>query len=105
METGQCGGEPFALQVKGNSMEPEFVEGHIIVIDPSAVLYDGCYVMALLKDEFVLRQLNKREQGYSLSVLTGSEPETLVSSLDAVQGMVIQRSARRRDVKYYPDKY
>ena len=42
--------EPFALRVLGDSMEPEFPDGAIIIIDPSGVVEDGCYVLAEISE-------------------------------------------------------
>ena len=38
--------EPFALMVLGDSMEPEFVEGEVILIEPEGLATDGSYVLA-----------------------------------------------------------
>ena len=35
------GQEPFALRVIGDSMAPEFLDGHIIVVDPGFPLFNG----------------------------------------------------------------
>ena len=35
MQEGSCGAELFALRLTGDSMEPEFKDGCIIIIDPS----------------------------------------------------------------------
>jgi hypothetical protein len=43
--------------VLGDSMEPEFVDGDIIIIEPEGLATDGSYVMAWLNDEWIFRQL------------------------------------------------
>ena len=46
-ESSACGeAEAFALMVLGDSMEPEFVEGEIIIIEPEGLATDGSYVLA-----------------------------------------------------------
>ena len=40
------GGESFALRVLGSSMEPEFNEGEIIIIEPDGLARDGAFVLA-----------------------------------------------------------
>ncbi|HDO33500.1 MAG TPA: S24 family peptidase, partial [Chromatiales bacterium] len=35
--------EPFVLQVLGDSMEPEFTDGTVIVVEPGGVLQNGSY--------------------------------------------------------------
>ena len=47
LDEGSCSeAEPFALQVHGDSMEPEFKHGCIIVVDPAGVLKNECFVVA-----------------------------------------------------------
>ena len=57
MQESSCGGEPFALRVIGDTMAPEFVDGCIIIIDPSGIVKDGSYVLARHNDEYIFRQL------------------------------------------------
>ncbi len=41
----ECGAsEPYALQVTDNSMEPEFPNGCIVIIDPSGQCSNNSYV-------------------------------------------------------------
>jgi DNA polymerase V len=40
--------EPFALMVLGDSMEPEFREGEVILIEPEGLATDGSFVLAQL---------------------------------------------------------
>ncbi len=66
--TNHCGNEPFALQVLGDSMAPEFENGHIIVIDPEAVVKDGAFVFAVHDGEYIFRQLQIKDDKYYLFV-------------------------------------
>jgi DNA polymerase V len=52
-----AGSEPFALQVLGDSMAPEFPDGCVVVSEPGSAVHDGCYVIADYKGEIILRQL------------------------------------------------
>ncbi len=46
-EYSQCGAsEPFALRVIGDDMSPEFVDGHIVVVDPGGLVKTGSFVIA-----------------------------------------------------------
>ena len=75
MQENSCGGEPFALRVIGDTMAPEFMDGAIIVIDPSGVVKDGSYVLARHNDEYIFRQLIFGEGVYYLKTLAdGYEP-------------------------------
>ncbi|MGV6852147.1 MAG: S24 family peptidase [bacterium] len=105
IETGSCGGEPFALRVVGENMLPEFIDGAVIIVDPSAVVSDGSYVVAEVNDEFVFRQIHFVENGYRLSVLDQSEAIVELENLDRIAGVVIQQTRRhknrKRDTRFY----
>ncbi len=46
MMSGECNTtDPYALRAIGDSMEPEFVDGHIIIVDPSTKADNGAYVV------------------------------------------------------------
>ncbi|MDK9701881.1 MAG: S24 family peptidase [Sulfuritalea sp.] len=95
--------EPFALMVLGDSMEPEFVEGEIILIEPEGLATDGSFVLARLADEWIFRQLVKHDAGWRLQALNAAYPAADISDLDAVKGVIIQKSkpGRRKATKRY----
>ena len=97
------GGEPYALMVLGDSMAPEFVEGEIIVVEPEGLARDGAFVVAEIAGEPIFRALAKRGEGWQLRALNPAYPEIDLPSLDAVLGIVIQKSrpGRRRAGKRY----
>jgi SOS-response transcriptional repressor LexA len=95
----ECGSEPFALRVLGDSMEPEFKEGHVIIIDPDAVVHDGAYVFAvdgIDGDEYIFRQLKIEGNQYSLVPLNDNYPSIPISGLEQVHGVIIQGGGLRR---------
>lgn len=47
----------FALRVEGDSMEPEFAPGTILVVEPELDAYPGDYVIAKNGDEATFKQL------------------------------------------------
>lgn len=97
-----CGREAFALQVLGDSMLPEFQEGHIIIIDPDAVVENGSYVLAKHEGEYIFRQLVIEDNHYFLKPLNEKYPTLSISSLDAIQGVIVQRAGKRRkEHKHY----
>lgn len=99
---GSCGREPFALRVIGDEMSPEFSDGCIIIIDPEGVVSDGAYVMARHDGGYVFRQLVFGEGVYYLRTLQDGHAAIELSSLDAIEGVVIQQATRRRaDRKHY----
>jgi len=97
------GGEPYALMVLGDSMAPEFVEGEIIVVEPEGLARDGAFVVAEVAGEPIFRALAKRGDGWQLCPLNLAYPAIDLPSLDAVRGIVIQKSrpGRRRASKRY----
>ena len=102
MQENSCGGEPFALRVIGDTMAPEFMDGAIIVIDPSGVVKDGSYVLARHNDEYIFRQLIFGEGVYYLKTLADGHEPIEIPDLVSVEGVIIQQGARRRaDRKHY----
>ncbi|MFP1915056.1 LexA family transcriptional regulator [Lonsdalea quercina] len=51
LTTGSFSRGTFALKIKGKSMEPEFVEGDLIIIDPELTPCPGDYVVATNGDD------------------------------------------------------
>ena len=102
MQENSCGGEPFALRVIGDTMAPEFNDGCIIIIDPSGVVKDGCYVLARQGEEYIFRQLKFGDGVYYLKTLETGHTVIELPDLTAVEGVIIQQGARRRaDRKHY----
>ena len=95
--------EPFALMVLGDSMEPEFAEGEVILIEPEGLATDGSFVLARVEDEWIFRQLVRRGAGWRLQALNPAYPAADISGLEAVKGVIIQKSkpGRRRAGKRY----
>ncbi len=95
--------EPFALMVLGDSMEPEFVEGEVILIEPEGLATDGSFVLAQLAGEWIFRQLAKDGAGWKLQALNSAYPAADIPDLGAVKGVIIQKSkpGRRRATKRY----
>lgn len=106
---GACSdAEPFALMVLGDSMEPEFMEGEIIVVEPEGLAKDGSYVVAFHNEEYIFRQLLKREAGWALHALNPAYPDHPIAGLSGVRGVVIMKKKPGRPSKsgkkYYVDK-
>ena len=100
-----AGEEAFALQVLGSDMAPEFVDGDIIVVEPDGLVSDGSYVVARHDGEWLFRKIVRRGAGWALVALAAGVPERSLSGLDAVRGVVIEktRPGRRRERKRYVD--
>lgn len=97
------GAEPFALMVLGDAMAPEFREGDVIVVEPEGLATDGAYVVAFANGEWTFRRLAAHGPGWRLVALDPRYPAIDLAGLDAVRGVVIQRSTpghRSRDKRY-----
>jgi SOS-response transcriptional repressor LexA len=84
--------EPFALMVLGDSMEPEFLEGEVILIEPEGLATDGSFVLAQLAGEWIFRQLVRQGSGWRLQALNPAYPAADIAGLDVVKGVIIQKS-------------
>ncbi len=100
---GCSGSDPVALMVLGDSMEPEFMDGEIIVIELDGHVTDGSYVIAWHNEEYIFRQVIKREVGWALHALNPKYPDSPIASLDEVKGVITlkKRPGSRKSVKYY----
>jgi len=94
--------EPFALRVLGDSMAPEFVEGHVIVVDPGMPAQHGAYVVADYEGETLFRLLWIEDGRRYLKPVNEAYPTVEVTGSFRVRGVVTQRAGRRRaDRKRY----
>ena len=88
--------EPFALQVLGDSMAPEFPDGCVVVSEPGGTVHDGCYVIADYQGEIMLRQLRLTTGEWRLEPLNPNYPHLEIDGPENIRGIVIQRAGRRR---------
>ena len=96
------GSESFALQVLGPRMAPEFPAGCIVIVEPTGVISDGCFVVAEHLGEILLRQLKNLNGHWFLHALADKYPALEIDGLEQIRGRVIQRAGRRRrDNKLY----
>lgn len=97
------GAEPFALMVLGDSMAPEFEDGDVIVVEPEGLARDGSYVIAQVAGEWIFRRLVAAGARWRLVALDPRLAPIELPGLQAVRGVVIQKSrpGRRRAAKRY----
>jgi len=99
---GCASDEPFALRVLGDSMEPEFKDGCIIIIDPAANVESGRYVIAEVDEEYTFRQLIQEGEKYFLKPINEGYKTVEIESASVVRGVITQRAgARRKYHKHY----
>lgn len=60
------GEEYFALKIKGNSMEPRFMEGDTVIVRRQDDAESGEVIVALAGDDATIKQLKKRDDGIML---------------------------------------
>lgn len=99
-----AGGEPYALMVLGDSMLPEFIEGEVIVIEPTGIAKDGAFVIAWANEEYIFRQLVQHADGWMLKPLNPIYPNIPVDDIAAVvKGVVVlkKKPGRRKEMKRY----
>lgn len=98
MEASTCiEAEAFALRVTDDSMEPEFAQGCIIIVDPTGPATHGAFVLAEVADEFVFRQLSVNGSSLQLIALNADYPSVCIYSItSSVKGVVTQRAGKRR---------
>lgn len=94
-----------ALMVLGDSMEPEFNDGEIIVIESGLTPTEGAYVIAeVAKDDFIFRQLKRDHKGgWFLHALSPAYSDTPISGLEIIKGVITQKrkAGSRKTAKYY----
>lgn len=97
--------EPFALQVTDDSMQPEFAQGCVIIIDPTGIVRDGAYVFAVdNRDEYIFRQLRITDGKYQLIALNANYPPLEISGMERIEGVITQRAGKRRSYHKWYDK-
>jgi len=101
--SGCAENEPYALRVLGDSMAPEFNEGHIIIVEPALSAQSGAYVVCEYEGETWLRQYRVEEGRRFLHAVNEAYPRIEITGRLVIRGIVSQRvGKRRRDRKHYP---
>ena len=94
--------EPYALRVLGDSMAPEFEDGHVIVVEPRMSAEHGAYVVVDHDGETVFRQFWIEAGRRFLKPLNVAYTMVEITGTFRVRGVVTQRAGRRRaDRKRY----
>jgi len=83
--------EPYVLMVLGDSMQPEFNEGDVVVIEPGANYRDGSYVIAYHNDEYIFRQLRVVNGQFYLTPLNPNYVSEQLSGPEAIKGVITQK--------------
>lgn len=96
--------ELYPLQVLDDSMEPEFPEKCVLVIEPSEVCASGAYVVVSVEGERWFRQFIQDDNGsVRLVAVNDSYPEIeLKQDSYRIEGVIVQRNIRRKTKHYKP---
>ncbi|MCG6897284.1 MAG: S24 family peptidase [Thiocapsa sp.] len=100
--TGCSMHEPYALQVLGDQMEPEFPDRCIVIIEPTDVRKNNSFVFAEVEGVRWFRKFVRESNGAErLIALNRIYPDIELNGLDwHVLGVIIQRNIRRQ-IKHY----
>jgi len=95
--------EPYALQVLGEEMAPEFPDGCIVIVAPGDQRDPGSYVVAQVAGVRWFRKYERDAQGAEYLIAEHPDyPPISLAGLDwDVLGVIVQRNIRRR-IKHYP---
>lgn len=103
MAQESCGAlEPYALRVLGDSMEPEFADGCVVIVDPGYLPRHGSYVVVEFAGDVFFRQLVIDGERRFLKPLNPKYGSFELTPPYTIRGGVVQRAGRRRaDRKRY----
>ena len=96
-ETGCGSSEPYVLRVLGDSMEPEFEDGCIVVVDPAGSAEHGAFVIASHNGEYIFRQLEIEHGRYRLKPLNPGYPTLEMPGAVSIVGVIVQKAGTRRN--------
>lgn len=93
------GGEYFALQIKGDSMEPKISTGDVVIVRKQEDADDGDLVIALINgDDAVCKRLKKYAEGLAL-ISTNPAYEPLYFTQDEVINKPVQIIGKVKELR------
>ena len=97
MADNSCGAlEPYALRVLGDSMEPEFPDGCVVIVDPGHPPRDGAYVIVEFAGDVFFRQLVFDGERRFLKPLNPKYGGFELTPPYTIRGGVVQQAGKRR---------
>ena len=88
--------EPYALRVLGDSMEPEFADGCVVIVDPGCSPRDGSYVVVEFAGDVFFRQLVFDGERRFLKPLNPKYGGFELTPPYTIRGGVVQQRGKRR---------
>jgi len=95
--------EPYALRVLGDSMEPEFPDGCVVIVDPGHTPRDGSYVVVEYAGDVFFRQLVFDGERRFLKPLNPKYGGFELTPPYTIRGGVVQQVGRRRSQRKHYD--
>ena len=104
VDTANCAAsEPYALRIVGDSMEPEFPDGCIIIIDPASTAKHNSYIIAELPElGYICRQLVIENERHLLKAVNSGYKPIEIEGTQVIRGVIVQKAGtRRQQRKHY----
>ncbi len=95
--------EPYALRVLGDSMEPEFPDGCVVIVDPGHTPRDGSYVVVEYAGDVFFRQLVIDGERRFLKPLNPKYGSFELTPPYTIRGGVVQQVGQRRSQRKHYD--
>lgn len=94
--------EPYALQVLGHDMEPEFPDKCIIIIEHSELKVPDSYVVAIVEGGRWFRQYCQDDDGREyLKACNPIYPDIELANIEwSVEGIIRQKNEHNKIIKY-----
>ena len=96
VDSGCSALEPYALRVVGDSMEPEFADGCVVIIDPGHAPHDGSYLVVEFAGDVFFRQLVYDGERRFLKPINPKYGGFELTPPYTIRGGVVQQRGRRR---------
>ncbi len=98
-DAGCAAHEPYALRVLGDSMEPEFADGCIVIVDPAGHVAPDSYVVARVDGEPIFRQYHVEDGRHWLRPVNPGYPVIEIGGPSSILGVISQRAGTRRSYR------
>lgn len=94
--TENVGDRAFALRVEGDSMEPDFPAGFILIVDPDVEPNPGDFVIAKVGDHATFKQFMQDAGHFYLKPLNARYPTLKFTEETSIAGVVVSATRRLR---------
>ncbi len=85
----KVGSKSYALLIKDDSMEPRFMPGDIIIVDPDLNVKKGDFCVVKINNEIGFKIVKRRNKETRLTTLNDRYPEVIVNKKSRVDFLVL----------------